>query len=721
MEKIFYPESIVIIGLSSKSTNMPRLILENLLRWGFRGRIFGLNPKSEDVNVNGIKMYREINDLPEVPDLAVCLIPAKLVPEYVEVCGKFGIRRMAIPSGGFSEFGEEGEKLSDLLLKTAQEHNVRFVGPNGLMVANTANGLCLPFIPLHRPPKGGMSVITQSGGVGLMLFTLLMDENMGLAKFASIGNKLDCDEADFLKYFNDDPETDIICMYLESIPRGDRLIEHAREVQKPIVVYKSNTTSAGKRAALSHTNALSNDEDTIDAAFQEAGIIRIHNYNDFVAVAKAFELPAMRGNRIMVMSPAGGFAVIGADLCEKAGFEFADPGEEFYRGLNKFANAGVIKFSNPLDMGDIYDPHMAAHVAYEVMHNDKVDGAVYIGQRPKVPEGNNVFTSMFLTDLSKETYGAILSSGKPLGVCLYGLSGHMHMLKENANYPIFNNPEEMVRAISFQKHWHSTRNIHQKRSPAKPDFHTDNIRRWIDAHGRVIGEEALELLHMIGIPVPASGTAKDEKEAVGIAKEIGYPVAMKVMSPDALHKTDAGGVILGVSGEAEVRKCFARIRESLEAHRRGARFEGIRIQKMADDGHDMFIGGKFDESFGPVVVFGFGGIYVEVFRDVQNCMCPVDAGVVRKKVESLKSYAILEGIRGVNAVDIDGYIDSIVRLSWLLAEFPEIKEIDVNPVRLFKDGTGVCALDARMVTADKQMILNSSKGSSTLWSATPSC
>ena len=175
---------------------------------------------------------------------------------------------------------------------------------------------------------------------------------------------------------------------------------------------------------MSHTASLSSDEDIIDAAFEEAGIIRIHNYGDLVAVAKVFELPPMRGNRIMVMSPAGGFAVIAADLCEKAGFEFADPGEEFYKGLNKFANAGVIRFSNPLDMGDIYDPHMAAHVTYEVMHNDNVDGAIYIGQKPKMPEGENVFREMFLTDLSKETYGSILSSGKPLGVCLYGLSGY---------------------------------------------------------------------------------------------------------------------------------------------------------------------------------------------------------------------------------------------------------------------------------------------------------
>ncbi len=546
MEKIFYPRSIVIIGLSAKTTNIPKMVLENLLRWGFRGRIFGVNPNTDELNVSGVKMYKEIEDLPEVPDLAVCLIPARFVPEAVEKCGRLGITRMAILSGGFSEFGEEGKKLSDLLLNTARKYNIRFVGPNALATANTANGLCLPFITIHPPIRGGMSIITQSGGVGLMLWNLLADENVGMAKFVSIGNKLDLDETDFLEYLDQDPDTSIICMYLESMSNGNRLIKVAKKARKPIVVYKSNTTSAGGRAALSHTASLSSDEDITDAAFDDAGIIRIHNYGDLVAVAKVFELPPMRGNRIMVMSPAGGFAVIGADLCERAGFDFADPGEGFYKSLNKFANAGVIKFSNPLDMGDIYDPNMVAHVTYEVMHNDNVDGAIYIGQKPKMPYGDNIFRDMFLTDLSKETYGSILSSGKPLGVCLYGLSGYLHAVKKSTSFPIFNNPEEMVRAFSFQKEWYARGLLGQKEIlQGNSYFIKQNLQKWIDAHGEVIGEDSLELLSLSGIAVAASGIARDEKEAIALAEEVGYPVVMKVVSPDALHKTDAGGVMWG--------------------------------------------------------------------------------------------------------------------------------------------------------------------------------
>ena len=486
-------------------------------------------------------------------------------------------------------------------------------------------------------------------------------------------------------------------MYLESMSNGTRLVKAAKGIRKPIVVYKSNTTSAGGRAALSHTASLSSDEDIIDAAFEEAGIIRIHDFGDLVAVAKVFQLPPMRGNRIMVMSPAGGFAVIAADLCEKAGFAFADPGEGFYKSLNEFTNAGVIKFSNPLDMGDIYDPHMVAHVTYEVMHNDNVDGAIYIGQKPKMPEGNNVFTGLFLTDLSKETYGSIVSSGKPLGVCLYGLSGFLHTVKEYSNYPIFNNPEEMVRALSFQRNWHGRRHGAQEIPRTNPYFTRDDLHKWIDAHGTVIGEDSLELIRLAGIAVAASGVARDVEEAIRLAGEMGYPVVMKVVSPDALHKTDAGGVVVGVNDKDGVRRSFAHIRENLDRYKLGARFEGVLIQRMADDGYDMFIGGKFDESFGPVVVFGLGGIYVEAFKDVMTCLCPADGRLVRKKVESLKSYAILKGARGMKPADIDGYVDSILRVSWMLAEFPEIREMDINPLRLLKDGSAICALDARMV------------------------
>jgi len=696
MDKLFYPDSIAIIGLSSKPNNIPRLVLENLIRWGYKGRIFGINHRATDAHVDGIKMFKDVQELPAIPDLVFIMIPAKLIPDEIEACGKVGVKWMAIPSGGFNELGEEGKILSDLVLQKARQYGIRFVGPNGVTVANTANGLCLPFVPSFSPPKGGLSIISQSGGVGLMLWNLMTDDNVGMAKFASIGNKLDLDEVDFLEYFGGDPVTKVIGMYLESIPRGDRLIEAVSKINKPVIVLKSNTTTAGRKAAMSHTAALANDEDIIDTAFERAGIIRIHHFNDFISIAKAFELPPMRGRRMMVMSPAGGFTVMMADLCEESGFEFADPGAAFYDELKNSSNAGVINFSNPLDMGDIYDSKAYPSIFYSVMHNANVDGAVFVTQWPEMPRGEDVFYKMFHTDLSKEVAGTILSSGKPLGVCLFGLSATISRIKQNLDFPIFNNASEMIRAFKKQCDYYAQKALGAPvyQMPGGIDVKAAEI--WIAENPGVTGEDALELLRHFGIMCAESAVVPDAESAVAAADRIGYPVVMKIVSPDAIHKSEVGGVVTGIQNAAGVRDAFRNIRDNLIRHKAAARFDGVRVMKQAGEGYDMFIGGKCDPSFGPIVFFGYGGIYIEVFRDTVNVLCPAGATEITNKVRKLKSYKILQGARGKKAGDIPGYVAVIERVTHLLHAFPQIRELDINPVRVLADGTGVVALDARL-------------------------
>ncbi|TAL30190.1 MAG: hypothetical protein EPN93_20415 [Spirochaetes bacterium] len=696
MDKLFYPESIAIIGLSSKANNIPRLVLENLIRWGFKGRIFGINPASQDAHVNGIRMYQTLASLPAVPDLVFALVPARYIPAIVEECGKIGVKWMAIPSGGFNELGGDGAKLADQLVAKAREYGIRFVGPNGVTVANTANGLCLPFIPSFSPPKGGMSIISQSGGVGLMLWNFMSDENVGMAKFASIGNKLDLDEVDFLEYFGRDPETKIIGMYLESIPRGEALLRAASRIDKPIIILKSNTTPAGKKAAMSHTAALSNDEDIIDSAFERAGIIRIGHFNEFISVAKAFDLPPMRGNRIMVMSPAGGITVMMADLCEKIGFEFANPGPDFYESLKKYSNAGVINFSNPLDMGDIYNMEMYAHIFYSVLHNDSVDGVVYVSQWPHMPRGEDIFYKMFHTDLSKEATGSMLSSGKPLAACLFGRSKTISQIKRNINFPIFNSAEEMIVAMKKQAEFHARRERKAVPLTIPADIDREAAREWMRSRAGDFGEESLALFQGYGIGAAPSALAADENAAADAAAKLGFPAVMKVVSPDALHKTDAGGVITGIDGAKAAKEAFGTIRSNLERYKPGARFDGVRVMPMAGPGYDMFIGGTHDASFGPVVFFGYGGIYIEVFRDTANVLCPARPEEVARKLAKLRSAKILGGMRGKPRADVDSFVDMIVRVSHLLADFPSIKELDLNPVRLPEDGSRAIALDARI-------------------------
>ncbi|ACL04285.1 CoA-binding domain protein [Desulfatibacillum aliphaticivorans] len=693
MEKMFNPQSIAMVGLSSNKSNIPRLSLENMLRWGYRGQIFGVNGRNNDAYVDGVKMFREIDELPIIPDIVYSLIPAKLVPDMVERCGKMGVKRMAIPSGGFSEFGGRGDDLAQQTLDAARKYGIRFVGPNGLTLANVKNGLCLPFAPVVKPPLGNISVVSQSGGVGLMIMTHFKAENLGMAKFASIGNKLDLDEVDFLEYFGQDPDTEIIFMYLESIIRGRELAEMASRINKPVVVFKSNTTDSGKRAAMSHTASVSSDDHILDAICKDSGIIRIRHFHDFMAVAKAFKLPPMKGPRVVVMSPAGGLSVMMADLCEESGFEFADPGEAFYESLRNFSNAGVIKFSNPLDLGDIYDPKFVAHVICEVMHSDQVDGAMYVSFTPDMPSGDSVFKMMLRTDLSKESWGAILSSGKPLGAAL--VTPNLSPFKQAINVPIFNSPEELVRAMSFQMKYHTRQKQMKDCQGAEDLAGLPEAREWLEARKGPLGEESMELLQACRIPTPKSAAAASVDELEKALNGIPFPVVMKVVSPDALHKSDVGGVQVGVQDVEQAKKAFESIKSNLKSHAPEARFDGVRIAEMAPEGHDLFIGAKRDEVFGPVIVFGMGGIYMEIFKDLATIPCPARKSAVREALSGLKVYKLLQGARGQAPADVDAFVDLVRQISCLMAGFPEIQELDLNPVRVFQKG--VMPLDMRML------------------------
>lgn len=696
MDKFFHPRAIAIVGLSSRENNLSRLILGNLLRWGYKGRIFGVNPRGEDLHVDGIRMYRDVGELPEVPDLAVALLPARFVPGVVRACGRFGIRRMAIPSGGFNEAGAEGKSLADDLMAAAREYGVRFIGPNGLTIVNTANGLCLPFTPLYCPPKGSMSVITQSGGMGLFLWNLMADQNIGLAKFASIGNKLDLGEVDFLQYFANDPETEIICLYVESIVNGRELLAAASECPKPVVVYKANTTGAGSRAAMSHTAAISNDDAITDTAFARAGIIRINSLHEFISVTKAFSLPPMRGDRIMAMSPAGGFAVVMADLCDKAGFTFAEPGEEFYRQVASYGNAGIINVSNPLDMGDMYDPRATAEIFHLALHNDNIDGAIYINQWPRMPVGDDIFSKMFHTDLSQETMGAVRSSGKPLGVCLFGPSDTITRIKNNLSIPIFDSPEEMVRTLKIQQEFHAGKMVPPFVASIPDNIEPDRAGVWVRDHRGIAGEEAAELLACYGIATPASRVVTDVQDALTAAEKIGYPVVLKIADPKVVHKSDVGGVEVDIDSEDALRAAWGRIEAGFSGHYPSTSPQAMRVMAQAPDGVDMFVGGCADASFGPVVVFGYGGIHVEVFADTERALCPTSESEVRTKLAALRSRLLLAGARGSAQADIDAYVDLVVRVACLLADFPEIRELDINPVRVFAAGRGAMALDCRV-------------------------
>lgn len=696
MDRFFAPASLAVYGLSSKAANTPRIIIDNCLRWGFRGRLFGINPATDETDVGGIRVYRSAAELPVVPDLAVLLIPARFVPQAVADCGRAGIKRLAIQAGGFNEASEQGKSLASEVLALAQSFGIRFVGPNGLALADTVSGLCLPFVPSYPVRPGGFSLITQSGGLGLFLWNLLQDEQVGLAKFASIGNKLDVDEADLLAYLGQDPATQVIGLYLESIANGRRIIELAQATDKPVLVYKANTTGAGSRAAMSHTAALSNDEAIIDTAFARAGIIRIDHLHDFITTAKAFALPPMRGKRIMAMSPAGGLGVAMADLCERQGFTFADPGASVYAEIAEIANAGIIRLANPLDMGDIYRIDQYPCIFSHILESPEVDGAVYVSQYPYMPAGgSDVFTAMFTSDFTLELTATIRSSGKPLALALYGDGPTLASMKQRAPIPIFNGVEEAIIALHRQMRFYEQRSRGVFQPDAPPLWDDAAITSWLDTRDGEIGEEGLELLALCGIAAPKTAIAQSAEEAGRLAASIGFPVVLKVISAQALHKTEAGGVLLGISSREQAEAGFAQIAANLYRYCPEAQLDGVRVTAMATDGHDLFIGGLQDAAFGPVLFFGLGGVLIEVLGDVERVLCPSSRAEIGERLQRLRAWKLLAGWRGQAAVNMQPFIEAACTLAHLLATNPEIREMDINPLRIAADGS-LLALDARL-------------------------
>jgi len=696
MDKFFNPKSIVIFGLSEKKDNIPGYILKNTLRWGYKGKIFGVTPGITTDSIGGVSVFQTIQELPVVPDLAVMLIPAKFVATAMEECGKFGINRVAVLAGGFNESGESGNTRAEEIVKIADRYNIRFMGPNGLTVANAHSGICLPFLPHKKMKKGGFSLISQSGGLFFILWNLMNDHNLGMAKFASIGNKLNIDEADLLEYLGNDPETEVIGLYLENVKDGKRLLNVAEKINKPIIALKSNRSKAGARAAMSHTASMSNNDEIIDSAFEKAGIIRVEHIHDLISVVKAFGLPPMRGNRVMVMTPGGGSAVMMADLCEKNGFEFSDLGKEFYDKLKGYTNAGdIINFSNPLDMGDIYNITVYPKIFHAVLNNENVDAVIYGHARPLFPEKEtSIFKKMFHTDISKEITGAMLSAGKPVAVSFSASAPTLFKIRQSIDYPIYERAEAVIVALRKQSDFYA-------RQAKKKDvgiidvnnFDREVVSSSIKNFEGNIGEEFLDTISTIGIQVPLSKVAKTEEEAIKSAKSIGYPVVLKVVSKEILHKSDAGGVITGIANEEELRQSYKKINSDVHKFKRNATIEGIRVSQMAEPGVDMFVGAMRDESFGPVVVFGYGGIYTEIFKDINRVLCPASFAEIKDKLKKLKCYEILQGARGNFKYDIERFVDVVKRVADLMEMFPEIIELDLNPVRVFKDGA--IALDAR--------------------------
>jgi len=690
LEKIFYPDSVVVIGASERPDNLAANIIGNLREFDYSGDIHAVGLQRGEVH--GIPILPSIEALPDGVDLAVILTPAATVPDLLEACGKKNIRRAVIESGGFAEFSEAGRQLEDQVCAAARRWSIRFMGPNCISVVNMENGLCLPFAPrLQRQAvkRGNVSVLAQSGGVSITYLLMLSEAGLGVNKIVSMGNKTDLDEVDYLTFLLDDPGTEIICVHLESIEEGRRLMELAASSQKPITVHKTNTSQASAQIAFSHTAALANDDRIVDAALRQAGIARAASFDDAVALAQGFALPPVQGNDLVVISRSGGHAVMAADAVEASGFCLAPISDDLLTSTRSLSRADVIALTNPLDLGTIFDFELYARIVEESVRALDPDALLLV----HAYHGDNFENEMSrrlacrLREVSREL-------DKSVAFCVFTQSEHIKVLRQEMNYPIFTEIEAAVRALAASRDRHA-RPPRLLPLPPPPDQRPHEVDGVLARDGVLNTDIALGLCDAYDIPTAEWAVVDSVDGALVVAGVLGYPLALKLLSPEVSHKSDVGGVALGIGDPEMLRAEFTALLARVEERAPDAQIDGVLVQRMLPGGREVILGGKRDESFGPVVMFGMGGVYVELLEDVAFRLAPLAREDAEEMIAEVRGSRLLHGVRGEPPADVEAVVEALLALSRLLVECPEVAEVDVNPLLVFEQGAA--AVDARVV------------------------
>jgi acyl-CoA synthetase (NDP forming) len=694
MREFFYPKSVAIIGVSEKPDNLGRNIIANLVEFDFGGIVYPVGPAGGFVQTH--RIYRAVSDIPDHIDLAVIFTPAHTVPAIMEECGQKGVRWVIIETAGFREYGEEGLKLEEQIVKVAQQYGIRFVGPNCVGVINIDNGFSVPFLHIKKPTEmGEVSLISQSGGVGFSVLNLMANEGIALNKFVSVGNMLDVTAEDILEFMLDDEGTKVIFVYLESLRDGRRLMDIACRSTKPILVFKSNIGKLGKAIAASHTAALSSDDKVAEAAFKQADIVRVHDATSLLNNLKALRLPPMRGKNLAVVSRSGGHAVVAADSSEISGFELAKLPQAFLESIEKHFRASVIKLTNPIDLGDLFDWDVYTQILEQTLQLENVDGVVFL-HTASDPE---ILPSRKLLERVIEL---VKRYDKPVAYYVSTSAQEVNYLRQTYAFPIFTAVVETIRALEMSYRYYSKRQ-EIRSAEQTPAFTVDqqavcNLIEHARSEKRdLLLSEAMQVLGHYGIPTAEGMHATTMEEARAAAEKMGYPVAIKVISEQISHKSDVGGVQLNLRNGPAVEEAFEDMLRRISQSYPEAKIDGVLVQPMVTGGQELILGGRQDPNFGPVVLVGLGGIFVEVLEEVSLRVAPITPKDARQMVDELRGAPILKGARGHKPSDIAAISDALLRLSQLMIDFPEIRELDINPLRVFQENNGCRALDARIM------------------------
>jgi acetyltransferase len=696
VKDLFYPSSVVVIGVSTRMENLGKEIARNLFEFRYTGVIHFVG--AHGGILFGRRIHSSLDDISEPIDLAVILTPAPTVPGIMELCGRKGIRRVIIESGGFAEFDDSGRELGAQLKAIARKYDMRFIGPNCIGIMNSSNGLATPFTTmLNVFSRGGVGIIAQSGGIALSFLNMFHGEQIGYSKFAAIGNKLNIDENDLLEYYIEDPETNVICLYLESIQDGKRLVEIARRSPKPIVVHKSNIGSLSQVIAQSHTDALAVDDHIVDAAFRQAGMVRFRDMQNYLDFVKILQLPRMKGRNLAIVSRSGGHAVIAADAAYLYDFRLPPFGGDFLDEIRKHLRADVIHLANPLDLGDLFDFDVYLRIIEHTLREETVDGILFLHTYLAAIEGESSRKLLQSAASLSEKYS------KPLALCVSTEQSELSRLHKEFEFPIFMSPERAILALdtSIKNQQHRVAiSAHQETARPQPPADDGAIRMLIEhvteARRQPLLHEALDIITALGLRVPEYRAIRDLDLTSAALSNLAGPYAVKVIAGGVSHKSDQGGVALGLSDLQSVQGVAAEMLDRFGSSR-DEHLYGVLVQSMAvrsPDSFELIIGGKRDPTFGPIVLMGHGGIFVEAFGTMSLRTAPLCAEEIEEMIEELPGSEIFRGVRGQAPIDRKALKDAIVRVAHLMVNFPEIDSIDINP--LFVSSTGVLAIDARI-------------------------
>ena len=698
LEQFFSPKSIAVVGASREKGKVGHEILASLIRDGYEGKLFPVNPKADEVE--GLQCYPDLQSIGEVPELVLIVIPARFVPATMEQCASLKVRSVVIITAGFKEVGEEGAKLEQEVVGIARRAGIRVIGPNCLGVMATSSKLNASFGgDLPRP--GGIGYMSQSGALLAAILDLAKSIDMGFSKLVSIGNKADVNELDILRALGEDPNTKVIAGYLESIADGNDFVREAESIsrQKPVLLMKSGGTGAGASAASSHTGSLAGSEAAYESLFERAGIVRCNSIDTQFDFAQAFALqPLPEGPGVAVITNAGGPGIMAADAIERQDLTFAALSEQTIESLSGSLPPAA-NVENPIDvLGD------ALADRYEHALSVALDD-------PAVHTALVLLTPQAMT-ASVETAEAVVKvaggkPGKPVLACFMGASkvGDAVRVLRKAGIPQYSSPESavsVIKAMVDYVEWRSRPKRVVKLFPVNRRKVETIVERHLRRNLREIGEmESKEILEAYGFVTPRGEVATNADQARSIADQLGYPVVMKIWSPDILHKSDVGGVKVGLGSPQQVMDAFDLMMYRIPKKQPDASILGVLVQEMCGSGHEVILGMKRDPMFGPLMMFGMGGIFVEVLKDVAFYLAPLTGEEARKMLVRTKTFRLLKGVRGQEGVDIDVIAEALQRLSQLVTEFPEIQEMDINPFIVGVPGTTPIAVDARISVETK--------------------